>query len=293
MNHFITHCRVVIVTAVTLTFFFTGTVSAQQSKSIATKTFSNISVSRENNVLLLQINTPPRNEVSKKTLTEIDNGLDIAATDETVGAVVITGSGTVFSGGAGGDGLKEIPPGSSSHAFIAHKIYNRIEGFPKPVIAAINGVSANGGNELAMSCDIRIAGESATFRQSELQVGLIPGFGGMQRLPRLIGTGRAMEMMLTGRIVNADEALAYGLVSSIVADNDLIGEAIALGQRLSQTLVKHSFAEFKKRLVSSYDEPFSVALQNDQLTFDRLIASEETRTAIAKFVEKMKKAKKK
>lgn len=289
MKHLKMSSGLVAALSIVLSFFYGTTVFAQQSQTTDSSTFTNIEVSRQQNVVLLRINTPPRNEVSKKTLTEIDNGLDLAAADETVGAVVITGSGNVFSGGAGGDGLKRNLQGAPTHASLAHKVYSRIESFPKPVIAAINGVSANGGNELAMSCDIRIAGESATFRQSELQVGLIPGFGGMQRLPRLIGTGRAMEMMLTGRIVKANEALSYGLVSSIVEDSDVVPEAVALGQRLSETLVKHSFAEFKKRIARSYDEPLSVALQNDQHTFDRLIASEETRAAIARFIEKMKK----
>lgn len=250
--------------------------------------FKNIEVSRDEAVLLLRINTPPRNVVSKATLGEINAGLDIAATDETIGAIVITGSDTVFSSGAGGESLQKTPAGQPTHAFIAHEVYNRIEGFPKTVIAAIAGVSAGGGNELAMSCDIRIAGESATFRQHELQAGLIPGFGGMQRLKRHVGLGRAMEMMLTGRFVGAKEALSSGLVTSVVPDSAVVAEAITLGQQFTDNLDRNALAVFKRRMAASYDESFHIALAGDQVAFDELATSEETKEAIARFIEKQK-----
>lgn len=250
--------------------------------------FKNIEVSRHQAVLLLRINVPPRNAVSKATLREIDAGLDIAAGDESIGAVVITGSDSVFSAGAGGESLKKIPEGEATHSFIAHKVYRRIEGFSKPVIAAITGISAGGGNELALSCDIRIAGDNARFRQHEIQAGLIPGFGGMQRLPRHVGLGRAMEIMLTGRFIEAEEALSIGLVTSVVPDAEVVSAAIDLGKQLSENLDRNAFAAFKKRMSESYDEPFSVALRNDQLVFDRIAVSEEAKAAIARFINKQK-----
>jgi|GEM_PF-220957 len=254
----------------------------------STTKFKNLVVSQKQAVLLLQINTPPRNTVSITTLREINRGLDIAERNENVGAVVITGTDQVFSAGAGGEGAQEKKPATKSHAEIARDVYARIERFPKPVIAAISGISAGGGNELAMACDIRIASKNAKFRQHELQAGLIPGFGGMQRLQRHIGRGRAMEMMLSGRLVDAHEALTIGLVSSVVAAQTVIAEAIKLGQQLTDNIDQHALAVFKERMAISYNEPYSVALQNDQLAFDRIANSEEAKEAIARFIEKQK-----
>jgi len=145
------------------------TMSSAVTAQVAETTFKNIEVTKQHNVLLLSINVPPRNTVSKAVLAEINAALNLAESDEKIGAVVITGTNKVFSAGAGGESLKGVDKGEMTHAAIAHKVYNRIESFPKPVIAAITGISAGGGNELAMSCDIRIAGESAQFRQHELQ----------------------------------------------------------------------------------------------------------------------------
>lgn len=280
---------IMIVAAVALstTMFVSGKCSAQD-KSIVTidSEFNTIEVFRDQAVLVLRINTPPRNVVSKATLGEINGGLDIAAGDETIGAIVITGSDSIFSAGAGGESLQKTPAGQPTHSFLAHEVYRRIEGFPKPMIAAIAGISAGGGNELAMSCDIRIAGYSAKFRQHELQAGLIPGFGGMQRLQRHVGLSRAMEMMLTGRFIDAEEALSIGLITSVTSDSEVVREAITLGQNLSDNLDKHALAVFKTRMAASYNESFSVALNNDQLAFDQLATSEETKEAIARFIKK-------
>lgn len=215
-------------------------------------------------------------------------GLNMAANDKTIGAIVVTGSGRVFSAGAGANVFQEQTVGMPTHASLAHQVFSRIESFPKPVIAAIGGLSAGGGNELAMACDIRIAGKSAKFRQPELQVGLIPGFGGMQRLQRHIGLGRAMDMMITGRVMEATEALATGLVSSVVADSEVVSTAIAIGEKLFEEVNGPALAVFKERMAASYDEPFSAALKNDQLAFDRLAVTDEAHAALKRFIAKQK-----
>ena len=248
--------------------------------------FKNIVVTRQKATLVLSIDKPPRNEVSEVTLNEINMGLNMAANDKTIGAIVVTGSDSVFSAGAGADAFHDQIVGMPTHASLAHQVFSRIECFPKPVIAAIGGVSAGGGNELAMACDIRIAGKSAKFRQPELQVGLIPGFGGMQRLQRHIGLGRAMDMMITGRVMDATEALSIGLVTSVVADSDVVSTAIGIGEKLIEDVNGPALAVFKERMSASYDEPFSAALRNDQLAFDRLVLTDEAHVALKRFIAK-------
>lgn len=286
--NFIKYQRKVMKTLLVILLF---TISSAVTAQVAETTFENIEVTKQHNVLLLSINVPPRNTVSKAVLTEINTALNLAENDADIGAVVITGTNNVFSAGAGGESLKGVDKGEMTHAAIAHKVYNRIESFPKPVIAAISGISAGGGNELAMSCDIRIAGESAQFRQHELQAGLIPGFGGMQRLPRLVGQSRAMEIMLTGRYIGAVEALSIGLVTTVVPDSEVVLKAVSLAQQLNDNLDKKALAQFKKRMALSHSETFKEALVNDQLTFDELATSPDIHAAIATFIEKQKNGK--
>jgi enoyl-CoA hydratase/carnithine racemase len=263
--------------------------SQASENAISDTTFKNIRLAQHGSVLLVTIEEPPRNTVSKLTLGELDNSLDIAAKNKAITAIVITGTAQVFSAGAGGDGLQKVEEGDSTHAEIARNVFNRIERFPKPVIAAVNGLCSNGGNELAMSCDIRIASKNAVFLQQELHVGLIPGFGGMQRLQRLVGHGRAMDIMLTARKVTSDEALNIGLITSIFSESDLITKALELGNKLGEGVNRPAFAVFKERLSTSYSEPFNVALRNDQVAFDHLAASDEAKAAIQRFIQKTNK----
>ncbi len=249
---------------------------------------ANVEISNQGGVLVLKINDLPRNTVSIKILSQIDDALESSKNDKSIGSIVITGSKNVFSSGAGAESLQKIKKDDMTHSAFAHKVFKKIESFPKPIIAAVNGISAGGGNELALACDIRIASKSAKFRQHELQAGLIPGFGGMQRLPRLIGYSRALELILTGRFVNANEALNIGLVSKVVEDSKVLEEAIKLGNTLNVNLDKKALAVFKKRMSKSYNETFYQALENDQIAFDKLATSPEIKKAIAKFIKRQK-----
>lgn len=265
-----------------------NSVLAQSGSEDTSTKFKNIIVTRDKGILILRINKLPRNEVSQATLNELNIGIDIAAKDKSIGAIVVTGTENVFSAGAGSDALQEQTAGMPTHASLAHQVFNRIESFPKPIIAAINGYSGGGGNELALACDIRIAGKSAKFSQPELQVGLIPGFGGMQRLRRYIGLGKAMDMMITGRVIEADEALSLGLVTSVVADTQVLETAVLMGRKLIEDVNAPALAIFKERMAASYSEPFATALKNDQLAFDRVVVTEEAHEALQRFIAKQK-----
>jgi enoyl-CoA hydratase/carnithine racemase len=237
-------------------------------------------------VLILEIELPPINGVTIGVLKNINKALDIAKNDTTIGAIVITGSNHVFSGGSGENSPGETGPEGQSHAEYAHATFNRMEAHPKPIIAAIRGVAANGGNELALACDIRIAADNARFAQLEVHAGLFPGFGGTQRLPRLIEHGRATEVILTGRMVGAEEAQAMGLVSKVTPLDDTLAVAVALGQQLADTLDPNAVRVYKTRVSLGANEPYLEALKNDQTAFDELAASPEAKVAMERFIRR-------
>ncbi|GAB3268806.1 enoyl-CoA hydratase-related protein [Sinomonas notoginsengisoli] len=176
----------------------------------------------------ITINRPEvRNALSKTVLAEIGAVLDSWEDDPAVGAIVFTGAGEkAFVAGAD---ISQLAGYDLAYGLAAHmqKLYDRIEDYPKPTIAAINGVAMGGGLELAMSCDIRIAADGARMGLPEATLGVLPGAGGTQRLTRLVGTGRAVEMILTSRVLTAAEAERYGLVTAVVHREELEATAAA------------------------------------------------------------------
>lgn len=175
---------------------------------------------------IVTINRPEvRNALSRTVLAEIRAVLAAARDDDTVGALVFTGAGgKAFIAGAD---ITEVA-GYTLHTGLASEMqrtYDELEAFEKPTLAAVNGFALGGGCELAMACDIRIASTSARFGLPETNLGVLPGAGGTQRIGRLVGLGRALELVLTGRFVDADEALRIGLVTSVVEPGELVAEA--------------------------------------------------------------------
>lgn len=174
----------------------------------------------------ITINRPDkRNALSKMVLTEISQVLDTWEADDTVQAVLFTGAGEkAFVAGADISQLAtyDVPYGLAAHM---QRLYDRIEDLSKPTLAALNGVTLGGGLELAMSCDIRVAADHATMGLPETTLGVLPGAGGTQRLTRLVGNGRALEMILTSRILTAEQAERSGLVTAVVPGEELMAEA--------------------------------------------------------------------
>jgi enoyl-CoA hydratase len=187
-------------------------------------TFDNLLIERDAAVAVVTLNRPDAlNALSIPLLTDLDQALTMLAADVAVRAVVITGAGDkAFAAGAD---IRELAALSAidagAHAAFGQRVLTHLEQFSKPVIAAINGFALGGGCELALSCSLRVASETARLGQPEINLGIIPGFGGTQRLPRLIGRGRALDLLLTGRLVTAREALELGLVNRVVAEGDL------------------------------------------------------------------------
>jgi enoyl-CoA hydratase len=186
-------------------------------------------------ILVLTVNRPEKlNALNAEVIEALRDALHAAKTDDAVGAVVLTGSGAkAFVAGADISGFKGISAAvARDFARRGQAVLDLLEGLGKPSIAAINGFALGGGLELAMACTIRLAAKTARVGQPEVNLGLIPGYGGTQRLPRLVGKGRAMELILTGDPIMAEEAYRIGLVNRVVEPDDLLPAARALAAKI-------------------------------------------------------------
>jgi enoyl-CoA hydratase len=197
--------------------------------------FANLLIEIANCVAQVTINRPAAlNALNVDVLNELDAAFDGLKDDDSVACIILTRSGSkAFVAGAD---IAAMQPFNAiegvAFARLGHALMNSIEGFPKPVIAAVNGFALGGGCELAMACDVRIASENARFGQPEVNLGVIPGFGGTLRLARLIGKGRAKELIFTGDMVNAEEAFRLGLANKVVPAVDLLAEAHKMAAKI-------------------------------------------------------------
>lgn len=246
-----------------------------------------VRVSLEDGIALITIDRPPVNALSAATLDTLSAALDEAAGPETR-AVVITGAGTrAFVAGADITELAAIPDSEAAYRFAEYgqALFDRIEAFPKLVVAAINGPCLGGGNELAMACHVRIAAERARFGQPEINLGVIPGFGGTQRLPRLVGRGRALELLLNGEMVSAADALQMGLVNRVVPDDQVIPSAMELARQVaskSQVAVRLTLEAVNEGLSGTLADGQRIEREK----FAQVMVTEDRREGTRAFLEK-------
>ncbi len=241
----------------------------------------------EDGVALVTLNHPPVNTLTPELLAELDSTFDSLATDDAVKTVVLTGTGRVFVAGADIRVLASIPSSTEGVAIAlrGQAILNKIEAFEKPVIAAINGACLGGGLELAMCCHIRLAAEGARLGLPEINLGIMPGFGGTQRLPRLIGQSKAMELILTGEPISAREAMSLGLVSQVVSVDDLMRQAQGLARTMaakSQVALRTSLRSIRQGMERS----LSHGLVLEARLFGELCDTEDRKEGAAAFLEK-------
>jgi enoyl-CoA hydratase len=252
----------------------------------------NLLSERDGAVLLLTINRPAvLNALNAQTLAELDRAVDAAGRDETVRAIVITGAGDrAFVAGADINELAvQTPVRGREHARLGQTLFDRLERLGKPVIAAVNGFALGGGCELAMACTIRLAADSAKFGQPEINLGLIPGYAGSQRLPRLVGRGRALELLLTGAPISAEEAWRIGLVNRVVPAASLVAEARALAQTLAAK-APVAMRYILEAVAGGLEMPFADAQDYEATLFGLVSTTDDMREGTRAFLEKRKPA---
>jgi enoyl-CoA hydratase len=255
-------------------------------------TVENLLIEREGAVAVLTVNRPKvLNALNTQTLDELRRAILALKHDEAVRAVILTGAGEKsFVAGADINELAvQSPTGGREHAIRGQHVFDLIEQMGKPVIAAINGYALGGGCELAMACTIRIAADTAKLGQPEINLGIIPGYAGTQRLARIVGKGRALELLLSGDQITAPEAHRLGLVNRVVPAADLMAEARKLAATLASKApiaVRYILEAVNKGL----EMPFAQAQTFEATLFGLVASTEDMREGTAAFLEKRKPA---
>jgi enoyl-CoA hydratase len=247
-----------------------------------------IKTEREDMTFIITLNRPEKlNALSPELTGEVVEALNGVRTDETIRAIIITGGPKVFAAGADLSQMQTASPIDMYNRNLGGDMWTTVAEMPQPTIAAVAGYALGGGCELAMACDLRLAADTAKFGQPEINVGIYPGAGGTQRLARLIGLGRAKELVYLGGQIDAQEAYRLGLVNKVVPGDDLLDEAKAWAKKLA------SKPPFTLRLVKQvmdqgYDLDLDSALKLERLGFIGLFGTQDQREGVTAFLEKRK-----
>ncbi|MEA2683833.1 MAG: enoyl-CoA hydratase [Chloroflexota bacterium] len=238
-------------------------------------------------IATLTVDHPPANALSNQVLQEIDEALGMAEADQQVRCLIFTGAGgRFFIAGADIKEFLQTPDDKvGDRTARGQAVTLRLERLPMVVIMAINGFCLGGGCELAMAGDIRIAADNAVFGQPEIKLGIIPGFGGTQRFPRLIGKSRAMELLFSGDNIDAASALEMGLVSRVVPAGELMAEAQRTATKLSAS-APLAVAAIKRAVAGGMDRPLEEALEVEGREFVDVRLTDDAREGITAFIEK-------
>ena len=250
--------------------------------------FANLEVERRAGFAVVTLRRPEKlNALNAETLAEIERAFDELRTDAAVGGVIVTGSGEkAFVAGADIAELSaQDAVGGREMARRGQRVFDAVERFPKPVIAAINGFALGGGCELALACHVRLASENAQLGTPEVKLGLMCGYGGTQRLARIVGRGRALELLLTGERIAAADALRIGLVNRVVPAAALLAEAEALlGKMLANAPVSLRFT--LQAVSAGLDMPLAEAQEYEATLFGLLCTTEDMKEGTRAFLEK-------
>lgn len=248
---------------------------------------ASIVLEKKNHVYLLTINRPEAlNALNSSVLSELEQAVAAVADDKDARVLVITGAGKAFVAGADIAEMRDMQPDEAlAFARLGNRVFTAIEELPIPVIAAVNGFALGGGCELALACTLRYASEKAKFGQPEVGLGITPGFGGTQRLPRTVGTANAMEMILTGNTVNAETALSIGLVNRVFPHDELLGEVMKVAETIANNApvaVSHA----KNAIMRFSGSHIHEDLDYEAHSFSECFKTDDQTMAMTAFLEK-------
>lgn len=250
--------------------------------------YANVKINIEERVAVLSLDHPRANTLDRATIEDLDKAIDELIADDRAKVIIITGAGRLaFSAGADVNEMGTARSAEEVKEFIlkGHAVFGKVAACPKPVIAAINAMALGGGLELALACHIRIASERARIGQPESNLGIIPGWGGTQRLPRLIGAAKAIEMILTGDPIDAQEAFRLGLVNKVAPADEVLSEAMSLAGKIAaksrltnEASLRAVYGGLKTTLAEG------LLLEVDQ--FSALLGSRDASEGISAFLQK-------
>jgi enoyl-CoA hydratase len=248
--------------------------------------YQNLLVEQHDRVLLVRLNRPKQlNALNDALMDELGAALSAADADESIGCIVITGSERAFAAGADISAMASWTYMDVYRTDYITRNWETLRRIRKPVIAAVAGYALGGGCELAMMCDILIAGQGAKFGQPEVKLGILPGAGGTQRLPRAVGKAKAMDLCLTARNMNAEEAERAGLVSRVVPDDQVVGEALAMATQIAGMSLPIVMM-IKESVNRAYESPLSEGLLFERRVFHSAFATTDQKEGMAAFLEK-------
>ena len=252
-------------------------------------TFENILIEKRGRIAIVTVNRPDKlNALNIPTRREILRAFEQLKTDDEVRVVIITGAGPKsFIAGADINEFAGMTAIKQRDVMKSGRAFDSVEDFPKPVIAMINGFALGGGCELAMSCDIRVASSNAKLGQPEIKLGIIPGGGGTQRLTRLVGEGKAMELILTGDMISADEAKQLGLVNQVFAPDELEAKTLELANKIAE-LSPIALAMAKASVKNAARMNLREGLDSEIDLFALCFSSEDKEEGVRAFIEKRK-----
>jgi enoyl-CoA hydratase len=248
----------------------------------------NAKYSLEERIAVITIDHPPVNAFNAQTVQDLDAALTAASEDAEVKVIVITGAGQMaFVAGADINEINQITDADHAEELLraGHAVFNKIEISRKPVIAAINGVCLGGGLEMAMACHLRVAGDRARLGQTEINLGVIPGWGGTQRLSRIVGPSKAAEMILTGDPITAQEAYRLGLVNKVVPMGDVLKEAKGLARKIASKS-RVTITAALEAIERGRHLPLNEAMEVEIEQWRGLVGSEDMKEGVQAFLQK-------
>lgn len=251
--------------------------------------YKNILTEIKDNIGIIKINRPQQlNALNIETIYELNDLIHLWSKDDKIKVIIITGEGKSFIAGADIAEMKDMTKQQAiDFSEMGQKVLSLIESQEKPVIACVNGFALGGGCELAMACDIRVASDKAKFGQPEVNLGVIPGFAGTQRLARMVGTAKAKELILTGEMIDAQTALSVGLVNQVVPHDNLLDETFKMAQKITSkgpTAVRLA----KKVISRGIETDFATGSSFEVEAFGECFASGEAKEGMSAFLEKRK-----